>query len=139
MRKGSSSALVHVDHVSFFWFASAYIAPTCAIINLCLSDAECCSAIKRRLDLPLARSGGVFGHEKLTSGRARVRAHDSFRDSLLAQLRWLGGLRVDNLNKPGADLESTPFARQPDLSVEEPGLAPTSRWWSVGANSSSAA
>ena len=112
-----------------------------------MSDALFTGAVRRRLGLALSAGPDPAGHAALTRRVGRNEAHNALRDKVIELLGWLGGLRVQNLDKPLADLSGTPFAgrHRPDLRAEEAGRAPVyvdvrySHWWSLGESAAAAA
>ena len=114
--------------------------------GFCISDALFTGALRRRLGLPLSSGPDPAGHAALTRRVGRVGAHHALRDKVIELLGWLGGLRVENLDKPLADLTGTPFAglHRPDLRAEEAGRPPVyvdvrySHWWSLGESANAA-
>ena len=125
------------------WPELAALSPKSpAVSHARLSDAESCGVVRRRLGLPLWIGRDPHGHEVLTASRGRTRLHNSLRDHLVTLLSWLGGLVVENLDRPLADMTGTPFqdVRRPDIRVHKFGFAPSyidvrvTHGWSTGAS-----
>ena len=91
-----------------------------------MSDALFTGAVRRRLGGRLTDGPDAAGHGPLLHHLGRVQAHNGLRDTLISLLGWLGGLKVENLDRPVADMTATPFAgvHRPDVRIYENGRAP---------------